>query len=269
MLSKSILKSMGAAALFSATLASGAHAGTIEVLAAHTPHLGIAVVQDGFKYIDDLSTSGNGFGAVKNLLTVKEPNDGHEDGQVVWNGSGDVYYSSDGTVATQSHKTATWSMGDLGVEHGDELVLAWNPSETGNDPGHTITDAILVFYSTLGTELLAIDLFADPLAMDDVVNAGLGGDGFAFTLWGAGLAAFDAMMLAAGDDAHTIRIGMWSELDGVDNGHDTWTVNFKPGAANEDCHDRGNCPVPEPGPLGLLGGGMLVLYFVRRQRFLK
>lgn len=232
---------------------------------------GTTIVDDGFGYDSNVATSGNGFGAVVNILTLQEPQTGSEEGQVMWNGANDIYNDPNGQVQDLSHKTATHALGDLGIDSGDELLIVWNPSEQGGDPANSVVDAYLVFY--LGAaELLAIELDGDPQD-HDTVNNGLGGNGFAYLLTVVGETAFDQMITDAGASAGDIRIGMYSLVGRngfeVDNGPDTWTVAFKPGEDGQTCHDLGVCPVPEPAPLGILGAGLVWLYAIRRRYWIQ
>lgn len=76
-----------------------------------------------------------------------------------------------------------------------------------------------------------------------------------FGLWTAG--ALNAAFIAPGTEFNgAYDLSSWGS-----NGLSHMTVYVREGT--DCCRD-----VPEPGPLGLLGGGMVVLYFVRRRRFL-
>lgn len=91
------------------------------------------------------------------------------------------------------------------------------------------------------------------------------------------------VMLIFKDGANTMLVGFL--LDGTSLSG-TWTSpfhapDFNVSSIKDTSHisayvrlgdeppcERDCTPLPEPGPIGLLGGGMVVLYFVRRRRFL-
>lgn len=64
--------------------------------------------------------------------------------------------------------------------------------------------------------------------------------------------------ISSWDGQETISlIGFWPENGAISH------VTIYAGEGDDCCRT-----VPEPGPLGLLGGGLVVLYFIRRRRFL-
>lgn len=264
-LNKLAAATIGAAMALSAS--QTAHAGLVDFFAA-TPYDNSTLVMDAFGYDASVATTGNGFGAVTNLLTLQNPRTGTEEGAVYWDGSDNALFDPNGHVEPQIGKTSTHTLGSLGIDSSDELLVVWNPAEKGADPENSVADSALLFFDAAGNLILALELAGNPVE-HGTQNNGVGGNGFAYLLEGAGIAAFDNMIAAAGASAGDIRIGMYALVGSagylIDNGPDTWTVRFMPGEDGETCEDLGNCPVPEPGPLGMLGLGLMGLYAVRRK----
>src|SRR5439155_27333469 len=74
-----------------------------------------------------------------------------------------------------------------------QTLIVYNPSETGANPGTTITDVTLKFYSSTGTLVASVDNAAPLVFPDTGTNLGNGGVGFALDLTAAEAATINAL----------------------------------------------------------------------------
>src|SRR5262245_58459329 len=153
---------------------------------------------------------GHGFGAIPRLRTVQQkgnsPNPaGTESGCVGFSGAaapgqcdthdatilGNTIKNLGGDEAStgNDNKNNSALLSASNITTASQIVLVYNPSQTGADPSTTITDVTLKFYNSSGTELASVDNGSPLVFASTGVNLGNGGVGFALDLTAAEAAA--------------------------------------------------------------------------------
>ncbi len=146
---------------------------------------------------------GQGFGANPRLLTVQQqgnsPNPaGTESGCVGFSGAaapaqcktvdasflGNTVKNPGGDEASNGNdnKNNSALLSASQITNASQIVLVYNPSQEGGNPGTTITDVTLKFYNASGTELISVDNGSPLVFADTGVNLGNGGVGFTLVL---------------------------------------------------------------------------------------
>lgn len=204
---------------------------------------------------------GTGFGADPRLLTLQQ--NGIESG-CVSNVGGAASISCDGHDATfqgntivptvNGQATGVGNKNDLGFLHSAgfnitnaaQLIIVYNPSQTGANPGSTITDITIKFYNAANAEVISVDNGAPLVFADTGTNLGNGGTGFALTLDATQAAQVNSVCGAL--LANCISIALEATITGANDGPDSFLLFSRPTTA-----------VPGPASLALIGSGLIAL----------
>ncbi|HUQ91908.1 MAG TPA: PEP-CTERM sorting domain-containing protein [Bryobacteraceae bacterium] len=145
-------------------------------------------------------------------------------------------------LGTNQNNVAT--LGSLGITSLTDLVLIFNAIEPQNDTGGiNLVDATIKFYSSTGTLLGSVDgnqNFTGTLS-------GNGNFGFAFQIDSAQRAALTAAF--GSTSLSSIIIAMEGIVSNASGGADSFFVRSATGTVPD-------VPVPEPGSILLLSGGL-------------
>ena len=203
-------------------------------------------------YDMNISTTGNGLGAVYTIVTVHDPG-----------GPG----TNDGTESGCINQDGSFSPCLGGIEGGDNTAInnvwtlsntsAWgavvNIAETGQDITVTLTDLYLTFCDATNPLSCHTAFYNGPdLELTQGTGTGIGGEGFVFTLNAA-----EAAIVAGLGPTLTISGGVQFANGSTNNGSDTMNL----------ARIEAPVPVPEPATMLLLGTGLVGLgRFARRRR---
>jgi len=212
---------------------------------------------------------GTGFGADPRLLTLQQ--NGTESGCVSNIGGAAAIGTCDGHDATfqpngiipngVGQATGGGNKNDLGFLHtagfnitdAGQLIIVYNPSQTGANPGSTITDITLKFYNAANAEVISVDNGAPLIFADTGTNLGNGGTGFALTL--DAVQAAQVNSLCGANLANCLSIALEATITGANDGPDSFLLFSRP-----------TTRVPEPASLALIGSGLIALGVFGRWR---
>jgi len=223
-----------------------------------------------------ITVLGQGFGANPRLLTVQlsgsnettPPGPGAESGCVGATGvagatqcrgvdasiQGNTVVSAGGQEAStgQDNKANSAVLAASLITTAGDIVIVYNPSQQGADPGTTITDLTIKFYSATNVFTTSVDNGPALVFADTGVNLGNGGVGFALVLDATQAALVNA---ACGNDFVTTcaKIALEATITNANDGPDSFTL-------------FGRAAVAEPSLLALLGSGIAGLAFLARRR---
>jgi len=188
------------------------------------------------------------------------------DASVLPNGYIDTLAAGDGTVspAGDTSKNNIVSLSSLGITNASQILLNYNPSQTGASPSTDIKDITLKFYNAAGVVVISVDggcgstctgTASDSLFFGDTgTNLGNGGVGFVLQLDAAEAALVNAAcgVNLSGCD----RVTAETTILGSNDGPDSYTL-----------FSRTLAVVPEPSTLMLLGTALAGCgIFLRRRR---
>jgi len=215
-----------------------------------------------------ITALGQGFGANPRLLTVQESGaqTTTESGCVSFTGATganacdkhDATFQPNGVIPVGGsenngpNQNNVGILSSVGITSAGQIVITYNPSETGANPGSTITDLTIKFFSSNGTEVISVDN-ASPLVFGNTgTNLGNGGVGFALVLDATEAAAVNA---ACGANlAGCTTIALESTITGIDDGPDSFALFSR------------SQVVPEPASLAIFGSALAGLGLLRRFR---
>lgn len=243
-----------------------------------------------------LDASGQGFGSVQRLLTVEQTGSdkinptGTEmacDANVGGTLSTNSCLGTDASAPNNGYFTPNSadavngpvknSLGNLsGFTDANQIVIVYNPSQTGSNPATDIQDITLKFYDASNNLVIAVDggcgssctnTSADSLYFGDTgVNLGNGGTGFALILDATQTALVDAACGAQLLGCTTLAVE--TTILGANDGPDSYSL----ANINDLCDPNipGDCPtpqnVPEPLTLSLFGAGLAGAVGLLRRR---
>ena len=201
-------------------------------------------------------TGGAGLGTELTVLTLTSPGSTTtESGSVIRTASGDAIT---GDAKPGAAQTSTYSFNDLGTTQASDLRLIFNAVEPGTTAGGensiTLQNLVLTIYNSAGTAVFNSGTFASQ-TFSSTFN-GIGNAGYEFKLDAEQAAA--AQLFAFGAN----RIGLSATATDATGGSETFFLTSRPTTGGGG---SGNA-VPEPGPLALVGVGMLALLATMRRK---
>jgi hypothetical protein len=209
-------------------------------------------IQGTVVFTGSTDSSGTGFGTLNNLLILQ--NNGTEAGTIAWNGTTDV-----GTGDLGSNHSQTYSftqLENLGILSSGNLLISYNVNQTGAQP-----DTVL---SSTGFQLIVYDPTGAIVAETQFVTSGIYTAGGGGGQQGQGSAAYlfnlDATALSLlapyfGAGFGNYHLGATGTITSANDGPDGFYIVSQPVS-----------PVPEPGTLLLVAGGLLGLAVYGRKR---
>jgi hypothetical protein len=259
---------------------------------------GISPAAADIIYDKNITALGQGFGAFPRLLTTERTGsdhtnpagtesacDGNVSGALSTNDclGTDASFDGNGYTVPNSKDAvngpAKNSLASLsGFTAANQIVIIYNPSQTGDNPATNIQDITLKFYDSSNNLVISVDggcgdsctdTSADSLYFGDTgINLGNGGTGFALILDATQAAAVDAACGANLLGCTTLALEVTIRL--ANDGPDSFLlVNISDVC---DPNIPGDCPgptnVPEPLTLSLFGAGLAgaVGLFRRRKK---
>lgn len=208
-------------------------------------------------------TGGAGLGSELTLLTLQSPNNTTTETGAVTRSTtmtGDVIT---GNAMTGNSQTLTRTLGEAGITKATDLSIIFNAVEpgtvAGGENGVTLSNLALSIYSPTGVLLFNSGAFK-PESFNVTFN-GAGNAGYEFKLDAS--QAADAQMFAFLADFSQNRVGLTATATDATGGFETFFLQNHPVAAGGG--GAGNA-VPEPGPMALLGVGLLALLATMRRK---
>lgn len=219
---------------------------------------------------------GTGFGHETYIMSMHAVGNnrktGQEQGCDGWNGSAVVLGSSEcaGAVVSNDETVPAYTGGDemnpahfphnqtpllssLGVTNANQIVIIFNPDQTGPDHPITLEDlTITIWDNSTGNMVWQSGDLSDDAEFFASTDSGIGKSGIAYDLDATQVASLNAVLSPS-----TQRIGLSAHVSGANGGPDAFFVATQ-GAA-----------VPEPAALLLFGSGLLGLGGIVRRRLKK
>src|SRR5438874_1607084 len=212
-----------------------------------------------------ITALGQGFGANPRLLTVQvssDPNlNGTESGCVGFTGAAgaaqcagtDASINPNGVIDVGGKETSNGNdiknnsalLSASNITNANQIILVYNPSETGSNPGTTIEDITIRFFNSSGTLITSVDNLSPLVFADTGVNLGNGGVGFALDITAAEAAAINtACGGSVGTGSNCTTIALETTILNADDGPDSFLL-FNRAAV-----------VPEPASLAIFGAAL-------------
>jgi hypothetical protein len=223
----------------------------LATMAALVPVMAGAQVTNSIIQTDPIAASGAGLGNRLTVLTLNADQSSNSSGCITPLGTTGCGFNNN-TVTQQSFIRLLSELGTGTGDLGTNLRIIANFAEPAGS-GASINELTLFLYSGAGSSTPTWSFTLVP----DLINftgteVGTGGEGFAFRLNDAGIAAFNLAVTGGAD-----RIGLGAQLSSVDGAPDTFSIQRI---------NSTQSIVPEPSTYALMAAGLAGIFVARRRR---